>query len=218
MYGVFYQETSSDFLKDTIRCLCGCYRDAYGDCEKTFSWEVAHDARPIVRRAKFEDAWMKIGNKHGMQTSFEQNMAKNCYHLRVTKGRLILTAAFVDYRVKTVRTALYRNDYACGNQKFLFPDMDQSPAVDSPVYAILMHDVDPLHPWKPSYADIGFPDSTGKIQCRIRLAERYASVFSEDESESFKHESAASGTVSVEHIQAPGAPTLRDNFKKKDIG
>jgi len=216
LYDVFYKKISTDFLLDSIRCLRLSYNEAFFDCKSDFSWQVAHDARPIVRRARFEEGWKRVAERYSMQTSFEQNVGKNCYHLRIVNSRVILTAALIDYRVKTVRPALYRNDYALGNQNFLFPEMNSSPIVDAPVYAILMHDVDPLYPWQPLYADIGFPDSTGKIRGRIRLAERFARVFSENVVETTQQESAFSGTVPVEHIEAPGVPVLRDDIKKKD--
>lgn len=216
LFDVFDAEISSDFLEETIRDLRSCYRRSHDECASKYPSPVAHDARSIVRRAEFETSWKEVAERHGMSTSFEKNAGKNCYHLRIVKSRVILTASFIDYRVKSVRNALYRNDYAYVNQNFLFPELASPRPVDSPVYAILMHDVAPNQPWQLLYADIGFPDSTGKIIGRIRLADRFPRLFSDAEIESAGVGMDFTGTVPVVNIDEPAAPVLRQDIKKKE--
>jgi hypothetical protein len=179
---VFRSAVSDEFMRDSIRCLKDCYKRAYEECRR-YPAEVAHDLRPMLRRAEFEDQWRFVVERHGISCSFQPNAAKNCYHTLVLYGRVMLTASYVDHWVGTVRTAIFRNTYARANEGYLFPELVPLPPMpDAPLYALLVHDGAPGVLDRPCSAQVVFPDPDGKIVGRIDLVKRFPDLFVSDES------------------------------------
>ena len=180
---MFDGEVPGEFLRDSLRCLKNCYKEAYQYCKTRYPWEVAHDYRPKRRRAEFEREWPLIASRFSNMTwSYCPNAGKNCFHARIACGRVILTQSFVDPKVNTVRRAMFRDTYARPNYAYLFEGMGlPAPTPDSPLYAILMHDAAGGDQSNLCLAEIIFPDPTGKIVARIDLAKRFPDVFVEGE-------------------------------------
>ncbi len=139
---IFDNDVPGGFLEASVRSLKDCYERAHRQCLRNYPREVAHDLRPYLRRAEFEKEWALVAESHsGITCGFYTNVGRNCYHVRVQSGRVILTASFVDARVRAVRRAMFRDTYARRNETFLFADMAPTPPPEgAPLYAILMHD------------------------------------------------------------------------------
>lgn len=172
-----------EFLEYSVRSLLDCYRRGDEKSRSEYPREVAHDLRPILRRAEFEREWpLVVQNFPEMWAEYQQNHAKNCYHALIHCGNVILTQSFVDPRCGTVRSAIFRETYARRNDAFLFADMaPPAPRPDAPLYAILMHDADPKDQSRPNLIHIVFPDQDSKIVARIDLMERFSYLFNDAE-------------------------------------
>ena len=204
--GIFDLHISAAFLEDSVRCLFDSYQRVHQECKSRFPWQEAHDVRPILRRADFEYRWRMVAQRYsGMIAEVASNNAKNCFHTRIKYGQVIITQSYVDAYVKTIRKADFRDGYARSDAAYLFPDMNPpAPAKSSPVYAVMMHDSDPMDPSRPHYVDIVFPNPLGgPFLARIKLAKRYPDLF------------AVPVVVAEEVVEDTLQPVLRKDAKQQ---
>jgi hypothetical protein len=182
---VFDSQVPSSFIEASVRSLIDCYSRANDTVRKAFPEPVAHDLRPHLRRAEFEKEWELIAKQHpDIRAEFCQNQAKNCWHLRITCGSVILTESLVDQRSRVVRRACFRETYARVNEGFLFPELaPPEPSTNSPLYAILTHDASARDQSAPSLIEIVFPGPSGEVVSTIDLRFRFRHLFSDGHAE-----------------------------------
>jgi hypothetical protein len=181
---IFDAEIPSEFLRDTLRCLKNCYREAHKYCRLRYPWQVAHDHLAYRRRTEFEKEWPMVASKYSeMSSGFFPNAAKNCFHTRIDCNRIVMTCSFVDQKLKTVRRAIFRDTYARSIYNYLFEEMKPpSPSAEASLYAILMHDAAGKGQSDLCVAKIIFPDPAGEIVASINLVDRFPDVFMDEKS------------------------------------
>lgn len=136
---IFHQEVPDQLLLDTGRCLLAAYRDAGMYARENYPGEEAHDVYPHLRRAMFERNWRAMMTRRPKVTAdVMRNEAGNCFHTRVTVGRVVLTASAVEAPNSLVRDAVFRKTLAESSQHHLFRERSLPPP-DALLYAIILH-------------------------------------------------------------------------------
>ena len=136
---MFHTEVPDDLLTDTGRCLLAAYREAFNQVREEFPGEEARDLFPLLRRAMFERNWRTaMGRRKGVRADAVQNEAGNCFHTRVSIGRVVLTASAVETPEALVRDAIFRKTLAESNQPHLFRGRSVPPK-DAMLYGIVLH-------------------------------------------------------------------------------
>jgi hypothetical protein len=171
----FLSEVPEVALRATCRFLLSAYKEAEDEC-KGFPGEVAHDLRPIYRRAAAERNVQRLNGLYtGVSARYELNVAKNCYHILIRSGRTFLTISCVDNPQQLVRTAAFRNIYSAQQDLFL---REEPPPSENAHYALLLHGPSYQDPAYPAFMHIAFPnkDCTEYWPDRIDLMHRFSEI------------------------------------------
>ena len=132
------------------------------------------------RRAIFETNLKRVGQRfkpNGAEATTEMNAKKTSRFSLVRFGAVYVTAARSNSYTNMPRAAKYRTNLFKSCQGSLFPIEAEQGNDDASLYAILLHGApakkkrpeDPTNLAFPSFAQIVFPDQTGKIIARIDL-------------------------------------------------
>jgi len=157
---VFHGAVPDEFLVATGKCLLRAYREAFAYARENFPGEEAHDLYPQLRREMFERNWRIVAaRRKDVLAEVVHNQAKNCFHTRITRGRVVLTASAVEAPNSLVRDAIFRKTLAESSQHHLFGG-DRIPPEDALLYGIILHGPTGvgLVP-SPSFIRIAFPSN-----------------------------------------------------------
>lgn len=103
---------------------------------------VGYDVRPHIRRACIDTAIEALAVQHPEIRAFVgKNNARNCSHVRLYVGSVVLTASYVESAKSMPREAVFRGDLA-QNTPDLFGSADVENMLASPdglIYTLLRH-------------------------------------------------------------------------------
>jgi hypothetical protein len=153
----FLAQVEDAFLRDILDGVIKQYQDVGKTAEQLFVAETErHDALPILRRGFIEQAVRSIAERHGLDTVTTLNEGRNCYHVEVRTGNVVITQSAVADPKTVVRHAIFREALAIEYQLLLFDDSQEKPNEARSLYAVLIHAADPKT-GLPGFVHIAFP-------------------------------------------------------------
>lgn len=136
---IFDEHVPKDFQEQTLRLLFAVYREAHEQCYSIASAPQARDLLPYLRRARIESDWASLAQRHaGLSATTCTNAAKNCHHVEIVAGEVVLTESKTDGPSDLPAEAEFRDTIVQTCQQNLF---EPEPPGDK-LYAILIHGTD----------------------------------------------------------------------------
>jgi len=156
---LFQQEIPRPFLSALVAGCPAVFKRAYEFVYQNFHEPQARDLLPHVRRSMMEQHLWTTASRfldHDIDVVDNPNFARNCYHVEVRCGSIILTASGVSTPKQMVRDAKFRNTLAEDNQGLLFSYMDDRKRGDA-YYAIILYGPDFEDRSKVAFIQLAFP-------------------------------------------------------------
>jgi hypothetical protein len=201
---MFLRQVPDDFLRDATRIVIDAYANAQRFCDELLAWRVAHDARPIIRRALIETNLHSLAERHpALVSGLILNEPGTASFWRAQAYKIVITESAIDRSDQLVRHADFRMSLAGRSQLTLWPE-DEVRDPEACLYALLVHGPVGTESGRPEFVKIKIPASDNcAYLASIDLLERYVGV-------------AARIETAVEVIAPTATPRLKPHLLREE--
>lgn len=149
---LFDAHVPQTFQEQTLRLLVALYRETQEQCHNVASAPQARDLLPYFRRARIESDWALLAQRHpGLSVAVRRNAARNCHHVEISAGRVVLTESKTEGPSSMPAEAEFRDTIVQACQPSLF----ELEPMGTKLYAILIHGTEDGQ--NLSFARVAFP-------------------------------------------------------------
>ena len=188
---LFKKQVPKNLLQAITFGICDGWKNASKHVSSHFPKPQGKDLLPHYRRSLIETSLTDIGKwQKKIDALSQQNTAKNCSHVEIMIGNILMTVSYVDGPREMVRTALFRETLSESNQLGLFLESEELKGES--YYGIIIHGPHHKYSDRPGFVKLVFPDPSYNWylesiclfeHCNIDLNEFYPAANVEDQTQ-----------------------------------
>jgi hypothetical protein len=136
---ILFNHMPPKFIERLLRAVFAAHKVAAEECAANFKQPEAENIAGFYRRAKLEGFMRDAADMEAIGQRVERSRKSSWNHTELWSGPVILTASSVQTPCDLVEESEFRITLARDNQLTLWPEPDDEPPADAPLYAILLH-------------------------------------------------------------------------------
>lgn len=145
--GQIFRHLPVEFFTKLANGMPRVYRSAADQAFKEFEPQPGKDLLPHIRRARVDEFLKGLAESYTfLSPAYRPNAGKNCSHIEIGAGPIVLTGSKVNNPNQIVREAVFRSTLAESNRLFL-PGIFRNNKTNGKLYCIILHG--------PTYEDAG---------------------------------------------------------------
>jgi hypothetical protein len=136
---ILFRHMPSKFFERLLRAVFAAHKVAAEECAANFKPPETDNILGLYRRAKLEGFMRDTAAMEGVDAQVARSRMSAWNHTELRSGPVILTASSVQSPCDLVEEADFRVTLARDNQGVLWPEPDDEPSPDAPLYVLLLH-------------------------------------------------------------------------------
>lgn len=136
---ILFKHMQPKFLERLLRAVFAAHKMAAEECAATFQPPETDNILGLYRRAKLEALMRDAAAMEDIYAPVVRSRMSAWNHTELRNGPVILTASSVPSPCDLVEASEFRVTLARDNQGVLWPEPEDEPSDDAPLYVLLLH-------------------------------------------------------------------------------